>query len=206
MIHRTPWRHAVTAAAATVALAVPVVLTTAGAASAAAGGNVLFRDHVIDRQSHIEQVQHPGEFCPDVPFLVRFDGQISLTDTARTRKNGFDYYSFHATAKNTWTNLETGASFHEQTSFSTRDQKLVFDADGNLVITIMDRIGWKLFDGDGKLVGVDAGLVKIQVVVDINDPADPDDDVDVSDEVFADHGTRQLGERDFCADVMTFLG
>ena len=74
----------------------------------------------------------------------------------------------------------------DRVSFSTKDQKLAWDEDGNLVIAAMDRLGYKLFDGSGKLVGVDAGLVKIEVVIDIGDPTDPEDDAEVSFDMTAD--------------------
>ena len=210
MSHRSMSRRGWCAAAAATALTATATVAASAPAGAAPGenrGNVLFREHFIDRTSHIEQEEHGDEFCSEVPFLVRFDGQATFTFTDKAKGRGdLIYVSFHTSQKNTWTNVETGASFHEQVSLTSTDQKLRVGDDGLLTIDIMDKIGWKLFDDNGKLVGVDAGLVRIQVVVDLHDPADFEDDEELSFEVLAEHGTRQLGERDFCADVMTFLG
>ncbi|KGN30407.1 hypothetical protein N802_07115 [Knoellia sinensis KCTC 19936] len=199
-------RRVLPAALSVSALAATILISASAPASAAPGennGNVVFRNHQTFKDSHIEQEEHGDEFCPDVPFDVRWDGNITVTDMVQTKGRGdFEYFSFKFSGSNTYTNLETGATFHDRVSFRSSDQKARFNEDGTLSLTIMDRLGWKLFDGNGKLVGVDAGLVKIDLVVDLSDPENP---VDLS-ETVTEHGTRQLGERDFCTDVMTFIG
>jgi len=207
MHDRPTSRHALLATLSALALAVPVIVTAAAPASGASGGNVVFRDHRTLKDSHIEQEQHGTDFCPEVPFDIRFDGIITLTDTVTLRgRDGLEHYSFQITAKNTYVNVETGASFREQTTFMSRDQRVDVDDEGNLVIRFMDRVGYKLFDGDGRLVGNDSGLVKVDLVLDIRDPNDPEDDTVVSEVIAAEHGVRSIGQRDFCQDVMAFIG
>jgi hypothetical protein len=175
------------------------------AVPAQAEGNTVFRDHFSMKDSHIEQEAH-DDFC-DVPFLVRWSGRFTVTETV-TRKGGgeLEYGSFHSSASDTWTNVETGASFHTIGSFSTRDQKLTWNGDGTLSVAAMDRFSTKLFDGDGKLVAIDAGLVAVHLVIDLNNVDDPEDDTIISETVTKDHGIRTFGERDFCADLVAFIG
>lgn len=203
MSHPRTSRRTVRTAASVIALSSALV-ASAVPATADPGGHVVFRDHLSIKDSHIEQEEHEG-FCPDVPFLVRFDATLTFTDMVRTKGTGdLEYWSFKLTAKETYTNVDTGKSFSANISVSSRDQKLSLD-DGILSIQAMDRMSWKLFDENGKLVGVDAGLTRIDAVIDLGDLDDPDDDEVISEE-FTDHGIRLLGERDICTDIMTFIG
>ena len=189
-----------------VVLAIVAALTTALALSvpAQAAGNVVFRDHFTIKDSHIEQETH--EFC-DVPFLVRWDGSLTVTETV-IRKGGGDleYSSFHVSNRESFTNVETGASFRSHVTFSGRDQTLTWNDDGTLTVNAMDRFSSKLFDSDGKLVAIDAGIAAFTLVIDLHDLEDPEDDEVVSETVTKDHGLRGFGDRDFCADVEDFLG
>lgn len=183
------------------------VLTLALAPVAAASGNVAFRFHETFKESHIEQEEHGDEFCPDVPFLVRWEGRGTVTEMGILRGGGeLEHFSFHLSAENTYTNVETGASFRTLDTFRGGDQKLTLNADGTITIDFMDRFSSKLFGSDGKLVGLDAGLVAGTLVIDLGDPADPEDDTVLSETITKDHGTRTFGERDFCADVLEFIG
>jgi hypothetical protein len=202
MFHRITSPHAIVRPliAALCAGALTVVL----APFAAASGNVVHRSHDTLRDSHIEQETH--EFC-DVPFLVRWDGRVTITETIIARGGGeLEYFSIHISAEDTFTNVETGASFRAVDTFNGRDQKLTLNADGTLTVEFMDRFSSKLFGSDGKLVGVDAGTIAGTVVVDLGDPEDPEDDTLLSETITRDHGTRTFGERDFCQDVLDFLG
>ena len=179
-------------------------LTVVLAPWAAASGNVVFRSHETFKDSHVEQETH--EFC-DVPFLVRWDGRVTVTETGIARGGGeLEYYSIHVSAEDTFTNVETGVSFRSVDAFSGRDQKLTLNADGTLTVEFMDRFSSKLFGSDGKLVGLDAGTVAGTLVIDLGDPEDPEDDTVLSETITRDHGTRTFGERDFCEDVLEFLG
>lgn len=172
---------------------------------AQAEGNVVFRNHVTEKESHIEQEEHPGEFC-EVPFLVRYDANLTVTETA-IRKGGGDleYFSFHISARETYTNVETGVSFGHDVTFNGRDQKLTLNEDGTLTVNAMDRFSEKVFDPDGKLVAHEAGIRGFTLVIDLNDPQDPEDDEIVSETVTMDHGLRGFGERDLCSDIDDFL-
>lgn len=197
------------AAAAATALAASTIVAASAPAGAAPGenqGNIVFRDHFSFDDSHIEQEEHGDEFCTDIPFLVLWEGRGTITDMFMVRQGDRYFGSFKVTNTNTYTNLETGVSFHDRSSFGWKDQKIEIDEDGILTATWQDRLGWKLFDQNGKLVGVDAGMVRYTATVDLHDLDDPEDDEELSFEVLADHGTRQLGDRDFCEDLMTFLG
>lgn len=186
------------------ALGAALATALAMAVPAQAEGNVVFRNHLTIRDSHIEQETH--EFC-DVPFLVRWDGSLTVTETVTRRGGGdLEYFAFHISTRETFTNVETGTSFRSIRTFSGRDQKLTWNDDGTLTVNAMDRFSNKLFDADGKLVAIDAGIAAFTLVIDLNDPADPEDDEVISETITKDHGPRGLIDRDFCADVETFLG
>ena len=197
-------RRTVASAAGVTALCATALLAAAPA-SAESGGNVLFRDHFTFDESHIEQEEHGDEFC-DVPYLVLWEGRGSITEMETVRRGDRYFFSFHSSQSASYTNLETGVSFSERSSFGVRDQKVDIDEDGILTATVQDHISWKLFDPDGRLVGVDAGITRMVFTVDLGDLEDPEDDVELSAELVADHGPRQLGDRDFCEDIETFLG
>jgi len=183
------------------------VMTIALAPVAAASGNVVFRSHETLKDSHIEQEEHGDEWCPEVSFLVRWDGRVTITETGIARGGGeLEYFSFHVSAEDTFTNVESGASFRSVNTFNGRDQKLTLNPDGTLTVDFMDRFSSKLFGSDGKLVGLDAGTVAGTLVIDLGDPEDPEDDTVLSETITRDHGTRTFGERDFCEDVLEFLG
>ena len=188
------------------ALGAALATVLAMSVPAQAEGNVVFRDHVTETVSHIEQEAHGDEFC-DVPFLVRFDARVTVTEMI-IRKGGGDleYYSFRISARNTYTNVETGVSFSDITTFADRDQKVAWNDDGTLTVDFMDTFSTKLFGPDGKLVGVDAGTFAGTVVIDLNDLENPDDDEILSETITRDHGVRTFGDRDFCEDVALFLG
>ena len=182
-------------------------LTVMLAPFAAASGNVVFRSHDTLRDSHIEQEEHGPGWCPEVSFLVRWEGRVTITETSTARGGGeLEYFSIHVSAEDAFTNVETGASFRSVDTFNGRDQKLTLNPDGTLTVEFMDRFSSKLFGSDGKLVGVDAGTFAGTLVIDLGDPEDPEDDTVLSETITRDHGTRTRGERDFCEDVLEFLG
>lgn len=182
-----------------------VALSVMLAPFAAASSNVVFRSHETLKDTHIEQEEH-DDFC-DVPFLVRWEGRVTITETGIARGGGdLEYFSIHVSAEDTFSNVETGASFRSVDTFNGRDQKLTLNADGTLTVDFMDRFSSKLFGSDGKLLGLDAGTVAGTLVIDLNDPQDPEDDTVLSETIIRDHGTRTFGERDFCQDVLDFLG
>ncbi|KGN36873.1 hypothetical protein [Knoellia subterranea] len=159
MSRRKVSRRALCAIAASTALAASSVVVATAPASAEPGsnnGNVVFRDHFTFKVSHIEQEEHGDEFC-DVPFLVLWEGQSTITDMTTVRRGDAYYSSYQTSQINRYTNLDTGASFQDRVSFSWKDQKVDIDENGFLTATWQDRLGWKLFDQNGKLVGVDAG-------------------------------------------------
>lgn len=188
------------------ALGAALATTLAVSVPAQAEGNVVFRDHVTEQISHIEQEEHGDEFC-DVPYLVRFDATVTVTEMI-IRKGGGDleYFRFHVSSRETYTNVETGVSFRVVNTFTGSDQKLTWNDDGTLTVKAMDRFSSKLFDSDGKLVAIDAGIAAFTLVIDLNDPQDPDDDEVLSETVTKDHGLRGFAGRDFCADIELFLG
>jgi hypothetical protein len=120
----------------------------------------------------------------------------------------FPYYreSVHGTVVTT--NLNTGGTFTNVFSVSTRDHTIVDNGDGTITITSFASGGSRYYDADGKLVLKDPGQFRFAVDLDYNGtPGDPSDDVEVPDSfriVRASTGNSDFSGRDFCADLVEF--
>jgi len=120
----------------------------------------------------------------------------------------FPYYreSVHGTVVTT--NLDTGGTFTNVFSVSSRDHTIVDNGDGTITITTFASGGSRFYDADGKLVLKDPGQFRSAVDIDYNNtPGDPSDDVEVPDSfrvVRPSTGNSDLSGRDFCADLVEF--
>jgi hypothetical protein len=120
----------------------------------------------------------------------------------------FPYYreSVHGTVVTT--NLETGGTFTNVFSVSTRDHTIVDNGDGTITITDFASGGSRYYDADGNFVLKDPGQVRFAVDIDYNGtPGDPSDDVEVPGSfriVRASTGNSDFSGRDFCADLVEF--
>ena len=120
----------------------------------------------------------------------------------------FPYYreSVHGTVVTT--NLETGGTFTNVFTATSKDQTIVDNGDGTITITTFAAGGSRYYDQDGKLVLKDPGEVRFSIVIDYaGTPGDPSDDVEVDDSfqlVRPSTGNSDFSDRDFCADLLEF--
>ena len=190
------------------------ILTTtllAAAASLAppASAEQLENDHFTFVDSHIEQEEHGLDFCGGtIEFPVLWQGEGKVFVHAVRRGDGLVYFADKFHAVESYTNTLNGKSLTFDTTSRGGDQKVVDNGDGTLTITFKSTGRTFVYGPDGERLFVDAGQFLGQFVVDHGGtPGDPDDD-----EFLEDLGELKLTgrqdsvDRDFCADLVTFLG
>jgi len=120
----------------------------------------------------------------------------------------FPYFreSVHGTVVTT--NLDTGGTYTNVFSASSRDHTIVDNGDGTITITTFASGGSRFYDADGKLVLKDPGQTRFSIDIDYNGtPGDPSDDVEVPDSfrvVRASTGNSDFSDRNFCDDLRQF--
>jgi hypothetical protein len=145
--------------------------------------------------------------CDGTPAQDSFDVSGNFVFNQRG-SSPFPYYreSVHGTVVTT--NLNTGGTFTNVFSVSTRDNTIVDNGDGTITITGFASGGSRFYDADGKLVLKDPGQVRYAFDIDYNGtPGDPSDDVEVPDSfriVRPSTGNSDLSGRDACADLVEF--
>ena len=183
---------------------IAAVLMTAFATSASAAPT--FSEHWDD---DVTTVYPAGseDFC-DLPFDVVEHYQESGSFVGVNRgPAGLFYGGASFKGAITWTNPTNGRNYRQEFSGSDRDHKVVDNGDGTL--TLQGQVtGPNRFYDNGRLAFIDTGMVRFTITFDDGGtPTDPTDDGEgqfVSlDKVT---GLRQTNGRDFCADIVEFLG
>jgi hypothetical protein len=120
----------------------------------------------------------------------------------------FPYYRESVRGTVVTTNLETGGTYTNVFTATSKDQTIVDNGDGTITITTFAAGGSRFYDSDGKLVLKDPGEIRFSVVIDyMGTPGNPDDDVFVDDSfqlVRPSTGNSDFSDRDFCADLLEF--
>jgi hypothetical protein len=120
----------------------------------------------------------------------------------------FPYYRESVRGTVVTTNLETGGTYTNVFTATSKDQTIVDNGDGTITITTFAAGGSRFYDSDGKLVLKDPGEIRFSVVIDyMGTPGNPDDDVFVEDSfqlVRPSTGNSDFSDRDFCADLLEF--
>jgi hypothetical protein len=120
----------------------------------------------------------------------------------------FPYYRESVRGTVVTTNLETGGTYTNVFTATSKDQTIVDNGDGTITITTFAAGGSRFYDRDGTLVLKDPGEIRFSVVIDyMGTPGNPDDDVFVEDSfqlVRPSTGNSDFSDRDFCADLAEF--
>ena len=164
-------------------------------------------DHWTDHVEHIEQVEHAPDWCPDVPFDVLYVEDASGTFRFVQHGDGLYYGASSIEVRATWTNVETGESFGFVRHGSDKDLHVTDNGDDTITIDVAATGATKYYDDEGTRLFVDAGRQTAQIVLDINGtPSNPDDDEFIEFIPGDLTGRFDTEGRDFCADVMEFIG
>ena len=194
-----------TRAVATFAAASALLLGIAAPASAGPPIIEQWTDHV----DQIEQDEIPG-WCVDedgnsiVPFDVRYVEDSYGTFRGVTRGGKF-YNASTVHIEGSWINTETGKSFGFVRQGQDKDLRIVDNGDGTITVTVAITGPTQYYDDDGNKLFKNVGRSVNTVIWDeAGTPGMPDDDVFV--EFVSSESTGQVTNRDFCADVLEFIG
>ena len=120
----------------------------------------------------------------------------------------FPFYVENVNGTVVTTNTDTGGTFTQKFATSGRDQTIVNNGDGTITITTHGQGIVRYYDQFGKFVLKDPGSVWTSFDLDYNGtPSDPSDDVEVPDSfqiVRPSTGGSDLGDRNFCEDLVEF--
>lgn len=164
-------------------------------------------EHWTDHVEHIEQVEHAPDWCPDVPFDVLYVEDALGTFRFVRHGDGNHYGASSVEVRATWTNVETGESFGFVRRGSDKDLHVTDNGDDTITIDISNTGVTTYYDDEGTRLFKDAGRQTAQVVIDINGtPENPDDDEFVEFIPGDLNGRWDTDGRDFCADVVEFIG
>lgn len=145
--------------------------------------------------------------CDGIPAQDSVDVHVNFLFNQRG-SSAFPYYRESVHGSVATTNLQTGGTYTNVFSASSKDQTIVDNGDGTITITVFAAGGSRFYDHTGKLVLKDPGEVRFAFDIDYNGtPGNPDDDIEVPDSshlVRGSTGLNQLDGRDFCADVALF--
>lgn len=174
------------------------------ATPALAAEPVMDNSHFRVSYEHVEQ--EIGE-CLDVAFPIHHAGTSNAVIQLRTRgTSGPVYFSLRYNTDDVYTNVDTGESFTAREVVREADTRVTENADGTVTIVYSAVSSTTVHRPSGALVGVDSGRVTGTVVLDLMDPADPEDDVVVSAELSEHTGVSGLGGFDLCSVAETLLG
>ena len=195
--------------------AMGAMLSAAGIAvgsAAPALAEPLQPDHFLEHQhfyvseSVIEQEVFP-EFCAgvvDFPVLHTWNekGMIKIA-----LRDGLPYFLTTSRRTDTYTNTLNEKSITITTALTFKDQRIIDNGDGTFTILFKASGVHKSYGPDGTQLFMDTGVSKAEFLFDHGGtPADPSDDTFLSEKIIARHGHADTLGRDFCADLVTFIG
>ena len=191
----------------TVALAACSVPLLLAATATTASADPAIVEHFVDDYT-VTHLDGSEDFCGDLGFDVVEHGEAKgvFVGTRRGRE-GLWYFGDRFTGTTTWSNPETGREFRVEFSGTNRDQLITDNGDGTLTIQVQ-ATGPSRAYADGALTFIDTGMVRFSILVDhAGTPTDPADDVFLAFlGVDKEAGLRQTEGRDFCADLVDFIG
>ena len=153
----------------------------------------------------------PADFCGDVvTFPVVHDHFSSGTEHITTHGDGPVYFEVHFRDVDTFTNTLNDKTFTLVNTGVGKDLKIVDNGDGTITITFKIVFRQLVYAPDGSLLFRTAGQVRTRETIDTNGTlTDPSDDVPVDGtfSIVKDFvGHDQTAGRDFCEDLVTFIG
>lgn len=197
-------KHKVLAALGAVVSAVGI----AGGSAVPASARPLEHNHFEESGSEIAQVADPLFCAGVVDFPVLHEWTAKGTFLVVHHGDGFAYGGGPTRSTDTWTNTLNGETFTVTVTGQGRDHKITDNGDGTLTLEFANSGVQKVFGPAGELLFMDTGLFRAEVLIDHGGtPSDPSDDkfLEFLGET-AVHGQSDTLERDFCEDLVTFIG
>jgi hypothetical protein len=184
------------AIASTTGLVVTALVSSGGPAAAVP----IEHEHFRDVGSEVV-----ASFCGDL--RVRIDTDIRGSLLVKTQgPDGLVYFleALHGTVS--FTNLATNKAFTNVINFINKDLKVTDNGDGTLTVLGLSTGVVKNYGPDGKLLFVDSGQIRTELLIDHRGtPTDPEDDKLLDETIVRPSTGRNDTEgRDFCADLHLF--
>jgi hypothetical protein len=182
-----------------------VVLLAAPAAAAPA----VFVEHWTEHNEFLAQEEFSTpeeEWCPQVEFPVWFEEDASGTFRLLSHGDSPLHGASTFNSEGSFTNLDNGQSY-SFTSHGQEKDSLVTDLGGGLLSIEVQSTGVDTWYGpEGKKLLLDAGRLTFTVVIDTKGTPTDEDDEEVSFEFGGTTGNWQTTDRDFCDDLVEFIG
>ena len=181
-----------------VACAVGASAMLLGLGAAPAQSKPLEQVHFHDVGSEIQ------EDCEGITLRYDFDVKGSFLLNQRG-PNGLIYGRDKFRGTESWTNVANDMTATGVFTRSTHDLKVTDNGDGALTILVQATFNSKFFFPQGFRFH-DRGMVRFELLIDTKGTPDPSDDTDefLGDVKVA--GQSDTAGRDFCADMLEFLG
>ena len=141
-------------------------------------------------------------------FPVLSEGEVRGFSLVKTKGSGpFPYFADRLQATDVFTNLDNGKSLTQMSQGRAADRKIVDNGDGTITISFQFTGRTFVYGPDGARLFVDSGQFRSEFLIDYNGtPENPDDDIFLGETVLRDTGRNDTADRDFCEDLVTFLG
>ena len=184
------------------------VIALSIAAAAPASAKPLEHDHFVDSGSEIMQDVDPLFCAGVVDFPVLHEWHAEGNFLLVVRGDGLAYGGAPARATDTWTNTVNGETLTVTFVGNNRDHKVTDNGDGTLTIEVAISGIQKVYGPDGNRLLMDTGILRFEILVDHRGtPSDPTDDEFIRDlGLTAQHGQADTDGRDFCEDLVLFIG
>ena len=166
--------------------------------AAAAGAGPPFRETIHDEFEFVDD-----DFCGAglaVEVAVVLDLRVHALPHG---PDGLVYFLSHGTETDVLTNLANGRSLTSFTRVIEKDLRVTDNGDGTLTVLILATGNAVVYGEDGKAIARNPGQIRIELLIDdAGTPADPSDDVLLSEEVVKGSTGRS---DDFCEAAVAAL-
>lgn len=184
-------------------LGIAIALSTAGvlAGATTAAGAPVEKGHFHDAGSELLE-----DLCGDVDIHSTWDFSGSFLGV-RVGPESFVHFRDSVRGTNVYTNIETGRTYTVRFTAANHDLEVTDNGDGTLTIMIQGSGTERWYDGDGKLVLMNPGLTRSEILVDhAGTPSDPFDDefIEFLGDVKGSTGRNDTVGRDFCEDFFLY--
>lgn len=184
------------------------VIALSIAAAVPASAKPLEHEHFVEAGSELVQEVDPLFCAGIVDFPVLHEWTVEEKSLLVVRGDGLAYGGGSVRATDTWTNTVNGETLTVTFVGKNRDHKVTDNGDGTLTIEVAVAGIQKVYGPGGRTLFMETGLFKFAILIDHNGtPGDPTDDEFITDlGQTARHGQTDTMGRDFCEDLVLFIG
>jgi hypothetical protein len=159
-----------------------IAMLAVGATVAAVASGLASAGQIIKESFHEEEAEVVENFCDVAGLTVNFgvvrDGRAHVVLHGRDQ---LPYFAAHIKETQTVTNLANGKTVISTSSFIDKDLRVTDNGDGTSTLLILLTGISKLYGDNGKVVAMDPGQIRIELLFDNGGtPSDPTDDEEIA--------------------------